>query len=225
MFCSILMGWQNWCLKICTRKATNLIGLDWLASSPAPAGAGSDLVRMNVWVDPQPKAYLGASILQAYLSHHMRGARLDGRTVRTTSWTSKPTNGVGKIQSGCQTWCHHSLNMAPNKPNDFCSLSGRDSIWESNPGMASCLVTQPLLENVFAAFVRPFGPHMTTLTQPVFCTTAEQRSVIVNASQPFVFLPPETEAHFFLYLMCFTPRSKGLSYAGLFIIVSFFIVA
>ena len=112
--------------------------------------------------------------------------------------------------------------MAPNKPNDFCSLSGRDSIWESNPGMASCLVTQPLLENLFAAFVPPFGPHMTTLTQPVFCTTAEQRSVIVDASQPFVFLPPETEAHFFLYLMCFTPRSKGLSYAGLFIIVSFF---
>lgn len=80
--------------------------------------------------------------------------------------------------------------------------------------MASCVVTQPLLEKLFAAVVCRFGPHITTLTQPVFCTTAEHRSVIVNTSQPFVFLPPETEAHLFLCLMCFTPRSKRLSYTG-----------
>ena len=44
-------------------------------------------------------------------------------------------------------------------------------------------VTQPLLENFFAAVVRRFGPHMTTLTQPVFCTTAEQRAVIVDLEE------------------------------------------
>ena len=41
-------------------------------------------------------------------------------------------------------------------------------------------VTLPVLENLFAAIVRCFGPHMTALTQPVFHTSAEQRSVIVD---------------------------------------------
>ena len=44
-------------------------------------------------------------------------------------------------------------------------------------------VTQPLLENFFAAVVRRFGPHMTTLLQPVFSTTAEQRAVIVDLEE------------------------------------------
>ena len=52
------------------------------------------------------------------------------------------------------------------------------------------------------------------------CGTA---SVIVDTNQPFVFLPPETEARFFLYLMCFSPRSKGWATLGY--SFSFFIIA
>ena len=48
--------------------------------------------------------------------------------------------------------------------------------------------TQPLLENLFAAVVRRFGPHMATLTQPVLPsqkTTADANNPPCRSQKPF----------------------------------------
>ena len=44
-------------------------------------------------------------------------------------------------------------------------------------------VTVPILETLFGAVIRRFGPQMTTASDPVFHTTAAQRSVIVELEE------------------------------------------
>ena len=109
MICSILLGWQNWCLKICTRKATNLIGLDWLVSSPVlqqEQNSNHSCSWCRIW--SSQNEHLGwsptQSILASFNPSGLPQSPYEGNKHDPfPAGTSKRTNGVGKMQSGSQT--------------------------------------------------------------------------------------------------------------------------
>ena len=188
---------------------------------------------MNVWVDPQPKAYLGASILQAYSSHHMRGTNTTPSLVGSLGWED---DSYYFWNFKTNEWCWEDPvglpDMVPpltqhgsQQTQRFLFSFGTRLYMEKQSWNGFLPSHTALACKLVCRFRSPFWPshdNFDAASVLYHCGTALRHC---RRQPTFCVLAPETEAHFFLYLMCFTPRSKGLSYTGLLIIVSFFIIA